>query len=270
MALENYILNGPSTVIYVDGRNAATSWQNHLDRTDGLRGGVDLVAVVGTPVYAPTPGRWWWLKNNGGAGNSGEFHHDLNRGWRDVFSHLSRYVGVTGQHFEQGDLIGYTGATGGVVQHLHRHLLDPQNRRQNPWLYFSGTSTAGNSGVPIVITAVPEPKEEAMKIIRVEGGTIALLGEFTSSPSGSASQGNAFSYGLNEKVFGVESVSHDQATTLLREATNRRNGLIADIAATVIAALPKVQGGAGGSVDVAAIAKAVQDEQDRRERERLS
>ena len=270
MALESYVLNGPSMVILYDNRSHAQSWQRHLDTTGGLRGGIDLVAVVGTPIYAPTPGRWWWLKNNGGAGNSGEFHHDLNRGWRDVFSHLSAYAGKTGQHFEQGELIGWTGNSGGVDQHLHRHLLNPRNQRENPWLHFSGTSTATNQSTPIVITAVPEPKEEAMKIIRVEGGTIALIGEFTSSAYGSASQGNAFSYGLNEKVFGVESVSHDQATTLLREATNRRNSLIADIAATVIAALPKVQGGVGGSVDVAEIAKAVQDEQDRRELERLS
>ena len=177
MALENYILNGPSTVILFDKRDHAQSWQRHLDTTRQLRGGIDLVAVVGTPVYAPTPGRWWWLKNNGTAGNSGEFHHDLNKGWRDVFSHLSGYVGKTGQHFEQGELIGWTGNTGRVVQHLHRHLLDPQNKRRNPWLYFSGTSTASNAGTPIVITAVPELKEEipmARYIRDNDTGTIAL------------------------------------------------------------------------------------------------
>lgn len=63
MALNNYILNGPTKVIDDDDVNPWTSWQNHLDRTYQQRGGVDLYAPVGTPVYAPTPGRmvWWPL-----------------------------------------------------------------------------------------------------------------------------------------------------------------------------------------------------------------
>ena len=145
MALKNYVLNGPSTVILADSRDPAQSWRNHLNRTSGLRGGVDLVAPIGTPVYAPTAGTWRWLKNNGGAGNSGQFSHDANPGWRDVFSHLSRYVGWSGKHFTQGQIIAYTGNTGGVVQHLHRHLLDPQGNRRNPWLYFTASSTAALS-----------------------------------------------------------------------------------------------------------------------------
>jgi len=137
MTLRNYILNGPSTVVLADSRDPNVSWQHHLDRTGGARGGVDLVAAVGTPVLAPTDGVWRHIPNNGGAGNSGQFGHDASPGWRDVFSHLSRYVGGSGQHFRQDDVIAYTGNTGGVVQHLHRHLLDPSGVRRNPWDYFS-------------------------------------------------------------------------------------------------------------------------------------
>ncbi len=139
MALNSYILNGPSTVIEDDARDWEVSWQHHLDRTTS-RGGVDLVAEVGTPVLAPTPGRMFWRAADSGAGNSCRFEHDLNPGWKDVFSHLSSYVGYDGQHFNQGEVIAYSGNTGPVIQHLHRHLLDPADIRRNPIYYFTGGS----------------------------------------------------------------------------------------------------------------------------------
>jgi hypothetical protein len=135
MTLSNYILNGPSTVILDDDRDPYVSWQNHLARAG--RGGVDLVADIGTPVLAPTAGTVDRLPNNGTAGNSMRFAHDANPGWSDVFSHLDSYVGDDFQHFNQGDVIAYTGDSGGVVQHLHRHLLDPAGNRQNPWSFFT-------------------------------------------------------------------------------------------------------------------------------------
>lgn len=149
MPLENYIPNGPLTVIKDDDRDPWVSWQHHLDRTNGQRGGVDLVARVGTPVLAPTPGTLVHLRADGSAGNSCRFYHDDNEGWKDVFSHLSSYVGKSGQHFEQGEIIAYTGNTGGVTEHLHRHLLDPDNVRRNPWDYFTPSSPAGGGGTPL-------------------------------------------------------------------------------------------------------------------------
>lgn len=173
MALNAYQLNGPATVILVDDRNANTSWQNHLKRTGGARGGVDLVAVVGTPIYAPTAGRWMHRPNNGTAGNSGEFFHDANPGWRDVFSHLSRYNGATNRRFNQGDLIGWTGNSGGVAQHLHRHLLDPQGRRQNPWNYFTPVSApAAGGSTPISTT---NRKKKTMHLVWDTSGTGYLV-----------------------------------------------------------------------------------------------
>ena len=149
MALKNYILTGPSVVILDDDRDPHVSWQNHLDRTKG-RGGVDLVAAVGTPIYAPTDGVMDWRKNDGSAGNSCRFWHDDNKGWKDVFSHLSRYIGKDMQHFKQGELIAYSGNSGGVTQHLHRHLLDPNDVRRNPWDYFTPTSApAGGTATPV-------------------------------------------------------------------------------------------------------------------------
>jgi hypothetical protein len=177
MALNNYILNGPSTVILYDKRDPFVSWQRHLNTTGGLRGGVDLVAPVGTPILAPTPGRWHHLPNNGTAGNSGVFKHDLNHAWSDVFSHLSRYVGASGQHFNQGDVIGYSGISGGVAPHVHRHLLDPRGLRQNPWSHFSPVAApAGGAATPISIT-VPTRKKNRMNLVWDTSGTGYLVTE---------------------------------------------------------------------------------------------
>jgi hypothetical protein len=158
MALNNYRLYAPSQVIAADNRDPYVSWQNHLARTSGLRGGVDIVAPIGTPVYARTSGVMLHVPNDGTAGNSCRFQHDANPGWRDVFSHLSRYVGVSGQHFNAGEVVAYTGISGGVDPHLHWHLVDPSGARRNPWDYFSGSALASGPGIPIII-----PEEEEMQ-----------------------------------------------------------------------------------------------------------
>lgn len=150
MSLINYILNGPSVVIFDDQRDPFVSWRNHLARAGASRGGVDLVAAVGTPVKAPTAG---WIRrrpNNGSAGNSMWFEHRDNKGWGDVFSHLSSYYGSDGQFFEQGQDIALSGNTGGVTQHLHRHL-EYNGVRYNPWNYWTpgGSSSAGGSSTPL-------------------------------------------------------------------------------------------------------------------------
>lgn len=156
MSLKNYVLNGPSVVILEDDRDPYVSWQHHLDRTGGARGGVDLVAAVGTPILAPTAGTMVHVPDDGSAGNSSRFYHDDNEGWKDVFSHISTYAGKSGQHFEQGDVIAYSGDSGGVAPHVHRHLLDPSNVRRNPWDYFTPSSAAGGNERPIT------PQEEEM------------------------------------------------------------------------------------------------------------
>jgi len=141
VSLKDYHLASPSTVILADNRDPLQSFQRHIITTG--RGGVDIVAAKGTPIRARTAGRLQRRPDNGSAGNSCEFWHDANPGWRDVFSHLTGYVGVAGdgpdtwQHFEAGDIVGYSGNTGTKDPHLHWHLLDPDGIRRNPWLYFT-------------------------------------------------------------------------------------------------------------------------------------
>lgn len=173
MALKNYMLIGPiQTVIADDQRDWYVSWDHHVARAGAGRGGVDLVAVVGTPVVAPTAGTMVHVPNDGSAGNSSRFYHDDNSGWKDVFSHLSSYAAGSGQHFAVGQTIAYSGNTGGVTQHLHRHLLDPSNVRRNPKDYFSDSSTAGGGGTPL-----PPARDEDMMIrIQSTNRGIALVG----------------------------------------------------------------------------------------------
>jgi hypothetical protein len=174
-ALKNYVLNGPSVIIYLDDRDPDVSWLHHIQRAGTGRGGVDLVAPVGTPVYAPTAG---WVRrrpNNGTAGNSMIFEHRDNPGWGDVFSHLSSYTGADNQFFNQGQLIAYSGNTGGVAQHLHRHL-EYKGIRYNPWNYFSLTSsTAGSGSTPININT--NRMDDDMKLAWDTGGTGWLVTE---------------------------------------------------------------------------------------------
>jgi hypothetical protein len=232
---------------------------------------------AGWQVYAAAAGRVTaarWssrtARNNRSGGYGNYIIIDHGGGYTTLYAHMPNTVPMVsvGEEVVAHQQIGLMGNTGNASgPHLHfelRHngrIIDP-----NP--YIGGTSTGASSQAPIVITALPEPKEEDMKIVKVAGGTIALISEFTSQTYTSTSQG--WSYALNEKVFGAEVLTPDEVTTLIREAANRRSGLVAEIVSTLIAAMPQAQGGAGADVDYAAIAAAVQDEQDKRERERLA
>jgi len=210
--LSNYVLRGPSQVIADDGRDPYVSWQNHLARTGGLRGGVDIVAAVGTPIYASTAGRMIQIPNDGTAGNSCRYYHRDNTGWKDVFSHLSSYKtpkNPTGRNefdYEAGDIVAYTGNSGNVTQHLHWHLLDKDGIRRNPWDYFSGAATAGGGTTPIVDT--PEPVEEdTMK-------PIILFGKLT---------GAGYPY-LHDPISGKRRFLTGDELSVLRTAGEQPNG----------------------------------------------
>lgn len=96
--------------------------------------GVDLVAPLGTPVYAAADGVVVGAAPNGGYGNWIQIQH------RDklatVYGHLTGFApGVElGQSVERGDLIGFVGSTGrSTGAHLHFEIrvdgkpVDPMN-----------------------------------------------------------------------------------------------------------------------------------------------
>lgn len=140
MTVGYYNANSWTQVILDDDRNPYTSWANHVAR--GSAGGVDLVAAMGSPLYAPADCVLVNIPNNGSGGNTAEMR--FSDGWRDQYMHLSRFTGAGAK--KRGDLVGWSGASGGnYAPHLHWHRIDPSGTRRNPWDYFGGS---GGSGSP--------------------------------------------------------------------------------------------------------------------------
>lgn len=82
----------------------------------GRHAGVDLRAAVGTPLYAPDDG----IINEKYVGSQGikVLGMDIGEKWHR-FLHLDSFKVNIGDKVKKGQLIGYTGNTGGVAAHLH-------------------------------------------------------------------------------------------------------------------------------------------------------
>lgn len=139
MALTDFSIQEPSTVILDDDRDPDVSWANHERRYPGQtnRGGVDVVARVGTPVRAWADGTVEHVYNDGSAGNVARLRLANDPGWILDYKHLSGFVPLLNGWASKGTIIGYSGNSGGVTQHLHLNLVDPSGVRRNPWHYVS-------------------------------------------------------------------------------------------------------------------------------------
>ncbi|MFC3050636.1 M23 family metallopeptidase [Kordiimonas pumila] len=94
--------------------------------------GVDFRAPTGTPIMAAGDGVIEMASRNGSYGNYIRIRH--NGDYKTAYGHLSRYgTGVKkGKHVKQGQVIGYSGATGRVTAaHLHYEVL-LNNKQVNP------------------------------------------------------------------------------------------------------------------------------------------
>lgn len=86
--------------------------------------GVDFRAPTGTPIMAAGDGVVERASRNGSYGNYVRIRHNDN--YKTAYAHLSRYAkGVKkGRRVKQGQIIGYSGATGRVTAaHLHYEVL---------------------------------------------------------------------------------------------------------------------------------------------------
>ena len=90
---------------------------------------------VGTPVYAQadgvaTTGKQFTKKKNGKIGGAGNYINvNTDEGYKTGSFHLSKFAVKSGQRVKAGDLIGYSGNTGGSTgPHLHQQVQDPQGR----------------------------------------------------------------------------------------------------------------------------------------------
>lgn len=84
----------------------------------GPHNGLDLAAVTGTPVYAPTPAVVVYARPFYYSGNTVILDH--GHGLFSTMAHLSVIDVTEGQQVGQGELLGKVGATGRVTgPHLH-------------------------------------------------------------------------------------------------------------------------------------------------------
>ncbi|MDO5727041.1 MAG: peptidoglycan DD-metalloendopeptidase family protein, partial [Bowdeniella nasicola] len=91
-----------------------------------MHNGVDLASACGNPQHAAAGGTVTatkWAATNGTHGNQVIINHGTINGavYVTVYNHLSRFAVSAGQRVSQGQLIGYTGATG-LVTGCHVHF----------------------------------------------------------------------------------------------------------------------------------------------------
>ncbi len=80
--------------------------------------GVDLAGAEGTPIYATRAGTVTTATFGRAAGYYVTINH--GDGFSSIYMHMTRYVVKRGQSVDQGQLIGYMGATGiATGSHLH-------------------------------------------------------------------------------------------------------------------------------------------------------
>ena len=86
--------------------------------------GIDFAAPTGTPMLAAGAGVVEVAGRNRGYGNYVRLRH--NRQFATAYAHLSRFAPglVPGRRVEQGEVIGYVGATGlATGPHLHYEVV---------------------------------------------------------------------------------------------------------------------------------------------------
>ena len=97
--------------------------------------GIDMLAPIGTPVYASKSGIAFRGEVPTGYGKYIMIYHP--DGFQTYYGHLSNWAVESTQYVQQGELIGYTGNTGNassksIQPHLHFEIRkdgEPQNPR---------------------------------------------------------------------------------------------------------------------------------------------
>ena len=98
----------------------------------GYHQGIDLGASTGTPVYAPCDGVVCYMVNSGTETSIGWVIYIRSNKTDEITGknyiarcmHLSSILYEQDDYVEQGDLIAYSGASGGVAAHLHFDVSD--------------------------------------------------------------------------------------------------------------------------------------------------
>lgn len=105
-------------------------------RNGRSHGGIDILAPVGTPVYAAKSGMAFKGEVPTGYGKYVMIYHP--GGYQTYYGHLSDWAIKPVQHINRGDIIGYVGRTGNasskyIETHLHFEIRkdgEPQDPRR--------------------------------------------------------------------------------------------------------------------------------------------
>ncbi len=124
------------------------SFGERIDPFNGegaFHSGVDISAVVGTPVVAPADGAVTFADFLGGYGRAVMIDH--GHGISTRYGHLSSFAVTAGQVIRRGDTIGYVGLSGRATgPHLH-YEVRINDIPVNPYKYLRLT-VAHLSGLP--------------------------------------------------------------------------------------------------------------------------
>lgn len=104
-------------------------------KVNKMHWGTDFSVKTGTPVYATGDGVVRWTRSTfGGYGKQIEINHGF--GYRTKYAHLSKFLVKKGQKVKRGELIGYSGNTGGsTAPHLHYEVIK-DGKKVNPVNFF--------------------------------------------------------------------------------------------------------------------------------------
>lgn len=110
-------------------------WRVHpISRKWKLHRGLDLRAVIGTPIHVPLDGVVTRVRQDApGVGNAITVAHPS--GFSTYYAHLSRIAVTIGQPVEEGEIIGETG-TYGTGPHLHFGVYAPTGESIDPLAVF--------------------------------------------------------------------------------------------------------------------------------------
>jgi len=128
------IISGSSQIIVRNDEHGSGEFGTKR-RNGRFHSGIDILAPVGTPVYAAKSGIAFRGEVPTGYGRYIMIYHP--DGYQTYYGHLSVWVADSTKHVRQGELIGYVGKTGNAASksmqpHLHFEIRldgEPQDPR---------------------------------------------------------------------------------------------------------------------------------------------
>ncbi|MEI6834885.1 MAG: LysM peptidoglycan-binding domain-containing M23 family metallopeptidase [bacterium] len=105
-----------------------------------LHKGIDIVAMVGTPIVASADGEVIFSGRQRGYGSTVVIDHG---DYMTLYAHASKLIARNGDKVRRGDFIAKVGKTGNARgAHLHFELRDRENKPLDPMKFFDRSNVA--------------------------------------------------------------------------------------------------------------------------------